>query len=126
MHIGKENNLYPLASGVDMSKATFVGAVWMAGGAIELGKFDNNASGFRALHQCLLQQQAQQGASQIHLVVEPTGGYELALVAFAYEQGWLVSLPNPKQMREWAKGMGKRAKTDRVDAQLLAQFAAER
>src|SRR6185369_17290380 len=118
--------MHPLASGVDMSKRTFVGAVWVSGRAIELGKFDNNASGFQALHQALEQQQAQQHISQIHLVVEPTGGYELALVAFAYEQGWLVSLPNPKQVREWAKGIGKRAKTDRVDAQLLAQFAAER
>jgi transposase len=118
--------MYPLASGVDISKATFVGAVWVAGRPIELGKFDNEASGFRALQQALLQEQAQLGASQIHLVVEPTGGYELALVAFAYAQGWIVSLPNPKQVREWAKGIGKRAKTDRVDAQLLAQFAAER
>jgi transposase len=115
-----------LTSGVDMSKASFVGAVWVADQAVELGKFDNNASGFAALQQALVQQQTQQGASQIHLVVEPTGGYELALVAFAYEQGWAVSLPNPRQVRDWAKGMGKRAKTDRVDAKLLAQFAAQR
>jgi transposase len=115
-----------LASGVDMSKASFVAAIWVADQAVELGKFDNNASGFRALHQGLVTQQIQQGASQLHLVVEPTGGYELALVAFAYEQGWAVSLPNPRQVREWAKGIGKRAKTDRVDAKLLAQFAAER
>jgi transposase len=115
-----------VASGVDMSKASFVGAVWVAGRALALGKFANDASGFQALQQALLQQQVEQGASQIHLVVEPTGGYELALVAFAYEQGWLVSLPNPRQVREWAKGIGKRAKTDKVDAQLLAQFAAER
>jgi len=115
-----------LASGVDMSKASFVGAVWMTDQAVELGEFDNNASGYAALQQALMRKQAQQGAGQIHLVVEPTGGYELALVAFAYEQGWVVSLPNPRQVREWAKGIGKRAKTDRVDAKLLAQFAAQR
>jgi transposase len=114
-----------VASGVDMSKASFVGAVWVAGRALALGKFANDASGFQALRQALLQQQAEQRVSQIHLVVEPTGGYELALVAFAYEQGWLVSLPNPRQVREWARGIGKRAKTDKVDAQLLAQFAAQ-
>jgi transposase len=115
-----------VASGVDMSKASFAGAVWVAGRAIELGKFDNNPGGFAALQHALQREQAAQGASEIHLVVEPTGGYALSLVAFAYEQGWAVSLPNPRQVREWAKGMGKRAKTDRVDAQLLAQFAAER
>ena len=115
-----------LASGVDMSKASFVGAVWVAGRTLDLGKFSNDANGFQALQQALQQQQVEQGASEIHLVVEPTGGYELALVAFAHEQDWRVSLPNPKQVREWAKGIGKRAKTDKVDAQLLAQFAAQR
>jgi transposase len=115
-----------LASGVDMSKASFVGAVWVAGQAVELGEFANNPEGFVGLQQALQAQQRQQGASQIHLVVEPTGGYELGLVAFAYEQAWAVSLPNPRQVREWAKGIGKRAKTDRVDAKLLAQFAAQR
>jgi transposase len=115
-----------LASGVDMSKASFVGAVWVATQAVEVGAFDNNQHGFEALQQALLTVQREQGASQIHLVVEPTGGYELGLVAFAYEQGWAVSLPNPRQVREWANGIGKRAKTDRVDAKLLAQFAAQR
>ena len=119
-----------LASGVDMSKASFVGAVWVADQAVELGQFDNNTSGFAAMQQALVAQQRQQRASQIHLVVEPTGGYELGLhpegTRFAYEQGWAVSLPNPRQVREWAKGIGKRAKTDRVDARLLAQFAAQR
>lgn len=115
-----------LASGVDISKASFVGAVWVEGQAVELGEFANQPEGFVGLQQALQAQQRQQGASQIHLVVEPTGGYELRLVAFAYEQGWAVSLPNPRQVREWAKGMGKRAKTDRIDAKLLAQFAAQR
>jgi hypothetical protein len=115
-----------LASGVDISKASFVGAVWVEGQAVELGEFANHPEGFVRLQQALQAQQQQQGASQIHLVVEPTGGYELGLVAFAYEQEWAVSLPNPRQVREWAKGMGKRAKTDRVDAKLLAQFAAQR
>jgi transposase len=89
-----------VASGVDMSKASFVGAVWVTGRALALGKFANDASGFAALQQALLQQQAEQGAGQIHLVVEPTGGYELGLVAFAYEQGWLVSLPRPGGTRQ--------------------------
>ena len=63
--------------------------------------------------------------TQIVLVLEPTGGYELALVAFAYDHGWQVCLPNPKQVRDFAKGSGRRAKTDAQDALLLAQFGAE-
>jgi transposase len=58
------------------------------------------------------------------LIVEPTGGYELALVAFVHSQGWQVCLPNPKQVRDWAKGDGRRAKTDGQDAQTLAAFGA--
>ena len=62
--------MQPLASGVDMGKASFVGAMWVADQAVELGKFDNHANGFAALQQALMRQQTQQGASQIHLVVE--------------------------------------------------------
>jgi transposase len=57
--------------------------------------------------------------------LEPTGGYELALAHFALAQGWQVSLPNPKQVRDFAKGRGRRAKTDGQDARLLARFGAE-
>jgi hypothetical protein len=105
-------------SGVDMSKASFVGAVWVADQTIELGEFANHREGFVSLQQMLQTQQQQQGARQIHLEVEPTGDYELGLVAFAYKQGWVVSLPGchlgPRQLREWAKGIGKRAKSDRA------------
>lgn len=56
----------------------------------------------------------QQGLSRSQLVLEATGGYEAALLAYAYDQGWGVSMPNPKQVRNWAKGVGYRVKTDRV------------
>ena len=75
---------------------------------------------------CYLQKDRfQYQTTQIHLVLEPTGGYELGLVTFAHQQGWLVSLPNPKQVRRWAEGVGKRAKTDQQDARLLAEFGAK-
>jgi transposase len=115
-----------VAVGVDMAKASFVAAVCVAGQLRELGTQPNDGSGFTALQRQLaaLPEVAEQDV--MHLVVEPTGGYEQALVAFAYAQGWQVSLPNPKQVRDWAKGIGQRAKTDRQDALLLARFAAER
>ncbi len=108
--------------GVDMAKATFDAAVWITDQAQGLGTFPNTPTGFQAL-----QTRIQPLTTQpIHLIVEPTGGYELALVAFAAEQGWQVSLPNPKQVRDWAKGKGRRAKTDAQDASLLAAYGAER
>jgi transposase len=64
--------------------------------------------------------------SQIQVVLEATGGYEAALLAYAYAQGWGVSMPNPKKVRDWAKGVGYRVKTDRVDARILAHYGVER
>jgi len=108
--------------GVDMSKADFMAEV-VADQEVTLGKFDNETTGFEQLaaQVALLEPAA---TNTVHLVIEPTGGYELALVAFAYEQGWQVSLPNPKQVRDWAKGRGQRAKTDGQDARILARYGA--
>jgi transposase len=60
------------------------------------------------------------------VVLEATGGYEAALLAYAYDQAWAVSMPNPKKVRDWAKGVGYRVKTDRVDARILAHYGVER
>ena len=75
--------------GVDMGKGSFVAAV-CADDEVVLGSFSNDPSGFAALAQQLASCAT---AADLHLVVEPTSGYELALVAFAYEQDWQVSLP---------------------------------
>lgn len=108
--------------GADMAKATFVVEVAGQQEAV-LGAFDNQTAGFEQLQQAIAQL-GPVAASEIHLIVEPTGGYELALVAYAYDQGWQVSLPNPKQVRDWAKGMGQRTKTDSQDARILARYGA--
>jgi transposase len=108
--------------GVDIAKATLAAAL-VTETEIPLGEFSNDAAGFDALAESVAAVQMQ-GDVDVHLVVEPTGGYELALVAFAYAQAWQVSLPNPKQVRDWAKGMGQRAKTDGQDAKVLARYGA--
>jgi transposase len=115
-----------LVVGVDMAKKDFAATSRMGGVEKELGKFANEVSGYAALHEQLKGQCAEQGLTQIHLIIEATGGYEAALVAYAYENQWLVSMPNPKQVRNWAKGVGYRVKTDRVDARILAHYGIER
>jgi len=115
-----------LVLGVDMSKASFAAAVWQEQQAQELAEYANESAGFVQFQEQVTTVAQRQGASTVHLIVEPTGGYELPLVGFAYAQGWQVSLPNPRQVRDWAKGSGKRAKTDRMDAKVLAQFGAEK
>ena len=110
--------------GIDMAKANFEAvAVWQTE-RISLGQFPNEASGFVALAAQVQAEQGHWGATAVQWVVEPTGGYELPLVAFAHEAGWAISLPNPRQVRQWARGSGQRAKTDQQDALLLARFGA--
>lgn len=115
-----------LVVGVDVAQATLVPALWQAGQGTVLATVPNTAEGFAQLATAVQTQQQRSGATTIHVVLEPTGGYELALAIFAAQQGWVVSLPNPRQVRDWAKGLGRRAKTDRQDALLLARYGAER
>jgi transposase len=115
------NNVYV---GVDIAQAKFDAAVWQGAAGTALQSFGNDTRGFEQLAQ-RVQALVPAHDTQIVLVLEPTGGYELALVAFAYDQGWQVCLPNPKQVRDFAKSSGRRAKTDAQDALLLAQFGAE-
>ena len=57
------------------------------------------------------------------IVLEATGGYERPLTVEMLNAEWPVVVVNPRQVRDFAKGMGLRAKTDPIDAQVLARFA---
>jgi transposase len=57
------------------------------------------------------------------IVVEASGGYERALLTALSLGGLPVSLVNPKRVRDFAKAVGKLAKTDAIDAAVLAHFA---
>ena len=115
-----------LVIGIDISKASFTAAVWDGTKVVDLGEMANDATGYSTLHTHLQAWQQRTESRQTHLILEVTGGYELGLVAFAHTQGWTVSLPNPKQVRDWAKGEGKRAKNDRLDAQMLTLFGVKK
>ena len=56
------------------------------------------------------------------IVVEATGGYETALVAELGIARLPVAVVNPRQVRDFARASGRLAKTDRLDAQVLAHF----
>ena len=57
------------------------------------------------------------------IVLEASGGYETAPFVALVEAGQRVSVVNPRQVRDFAKGGGRLAKTDAIDAVVLAQFA---
>jgi transposase len=111
--------------GIDISKASFTAAVWDGEKVIDLGELPNTQAGYEALGGHALSWQQRGAGAGIHLILEVTGGYELGLVAYAYTQTWAVSLPNPRQVRDWARGEGQRAKNDRLDARLLTRFGVK-
>jgi len=57
------------------------------------------------------------------IVMEATGGYERRLAAELIDAGHRVAIANPRQVRDFARGLGILAKNDRVDARVLAIYA---
>lgn len=81
-----------------------------------IGTFDNGPEGHSALVGRL------EGLEPSLIVMEATGGYEHALACALQAAGLAVAVINPKQARDFARAMGTLAKTDRIDAQGLAEL----
>jgi transposase len=64
-----------------------------------------------------------QRAKPTLVVMEATGGYESSLSARLALAGVAVAVVNPRQVRDFAKAVGRLAKTDAIDASILAHFA---
>jgi transposase len=58
------------------------------------------------------------------IVLEATGGYETAVTAALVAAGLAVAVVNPRQVRDFARATGQLAKSDALDARVLALFAA--
>jgi transposase len=86
-------------------------------GAAMAGQVPNNAPGVRRLLARL-----PKGAQ---LIIEASGGYERELVKGAQKSAVPLSVVNPRQVRDFAHGVGRLAKTDPIDAEMLARFGAE-
>ncbi len=99
--------------GIDVSKAHLDVAVLPTGEQWQTG---NNPEDHQVLAQRLQQ------ARPALVVLEATGGLEVPVVATLAAHGVPVVVINPRQVRDFAKGMGRLAKTDRIDAQVLALF----
>jgi transposase len=100
--------------GVDVSKAHLDVAARPAGAAFRV---PNDPAG----HAELVRRVAP--LSPALVVLEATGGIELPAVAALQAAGLPVAAVNPRQARDFAKGTGRLAKTDRIDAEALAHFA---
>ncbi len=104
--------------GVDVAKAS-LDAAWISDGRTQHATLANDRAGIASLIGQL------PPASEARLVVEATGGYERALVTALVEAGYPTAVVNPRQVRDFAKAMGILAKTDRLDAAVLAQFGRQ-
>lgn len=99
--------------GIDVSKDWLDVAVHGEQGA---ERFANDASGHSALVKWVKKRR------KVRVLVEATGGYEQVLLDRLHEKGVWVCRVNPRQVRDFAKALNRLAKTDKVDAQVLAQM----
>lgn len=100
--------------GVDVSKDQLDVAVVPSG---EMYSFANDEEGIRDLVAALTPM-----APRI-VVLEATGGLEIAAAGMLGVSGLPVAIINPRQGRDFARASGRLAKTDAIDAQVLAEFA---
>lgn len=99
--------------GIDVSKARLDCHALPSGQSFAT---DNLEAGIEALGQWLKQLQAEL------VVMEATGGYETKAASAMAALGFRVAVVNPRQVRHYAKALNRLAKTDRIDAKILAEF----
>lgn len=100
--------------GIDVSKATLDVAVRPGGQSFRVA---NDPRGIAELVARL------RGLAPSRVVLEATGGYEAPAFAAVRAAGLPAAMINPRCARDFAKASGRLAKTDRIDAQVLAHFA---
>lgn len=104
-----------LVVGIDVAKDHLDVHLWPTGQSFKL---ENNPAGIAKLVDQLR-------SSTIRLVVvEATGRYERRVAFELMSAGHEVAIVNPRQPRDFAKASGQLAKTDAIDARILAQFGA--
>jgi transposase len=101
--------------GIDVSKQRLDVALRPTGAKWSVA---NDAAGV-----ALLVERVQALAPVALIVMEATGGYEMAVAAALTAAELPAVIVNPRQVRDFARGMGKLAKTDVIDAEVLAHFA---
>jgi len=101
--------------GIDVAEAELVVVAEPEAAAT---RWPNDAAGHAALVAHLA------ALAPVLIVLEGTGGVERAVAAALAEAALPVAVVNPAQVRQFARGLGRRTKTDPIDAAVLARFAA--
>ena len=100
--------------GIDVSKTMLDVAV---DGRPGLQRYPNSPAGIRRLVRVLGK------LPDVRVVVESTGGYEAAVTDACAQAGLWIARINPRQARDFARATGQLAKTDALDAGVLAEMA---
>jgi len=108
--------------GIDISKRKFDARLVREGGRLRHRVFPNTEAGFSQLSAWLSKHQVE----RTHACLEATGTYGEALATYLHEAGHTVSVVNPAAIKAYAQSRLSRAKTDKADATLIAQFCHER
>ena len=111
------NNIIILYAGIDIAKLTL--RISLCGASEDL---PNNAKGHARILKLLDAAEAAHPGAKVHVILEATGGYEAALCAALHAAGKVLSLIQPLRARHFARAMGEQAKTDPIDADMLAAF----
>jgi transposase len=101
--------------GIDVSKAKLDVHVLRERRDIQ---FENSAEGIKECIELCLQVKPEL------IAMEATGGYEYLAAAGLCAEGFAVAVMNPRMIRDFARALGKTAKTDKIDATVIARFAA--
>jgi transposase len=109
-----ESESFALFVGVDVSKATLEFFLPDSGTRLSI---DNSEDAIVSKFVNVLKNK-----KDVLVVLEATGGYESALVDVLRQRQIAVAVVNPRQFRDFAKGIGKDAKTDAIDAKVIATF----
>src|SRR5215471_14118981 len=97
--------------GIDVAKVQLEVFIWPSGETLSVA---NDEVGIRQL--------LRQLKPVDFVILEATGGLEVPVAGALATAGIAVAVVNPRQVRDFARATGKLAKTDRLDAEVLARF----
>jgi len=106
--------------GIDISKKKFDACMFFPSGKALIQMFNNNSKGFSAL----LKWFDQKKVNPFCVAMEATGCYGEDLAHLLFNEGYKVLIINPAQIKYFGKSKLSRAKTDKKDALLIAEFAS--
>ena len=104
--------------GIDVAKAKVDIALLDGKALIATGQFDNTSAGFKKLSKWLKHKTIE----PVRVCLEATGRYGDDLAEYLHKQGHQISVVNPARIKKYAESQLRRNKTDKLDAQIIADF----